>query len=122
MKKVLEEITDFSSKALLCTCKIILENEYCSGFFCRIPFGDKKELVNALFTCHHVLTQKILSSTEHIILQINKKEKKLSLKNRRIYSNPQLDYSCIEILNEDDIEDFYSIDDGNLKKIFSSEL
>ena len=117
----LEIITEFSSKALLCTCKIILKNGYGSGFFCRIPLGDKKELVNVLFTCHHVLTQKILKSSEYIILQINKKEKKLFLKNRRIFSNPQLDYSCIEILDEDDIEDFYSIDDANLKKNFSSE-
>ena len=61
-------ITEFSSKAFLCTCKIILENGYGSGFFCRIPLGDKKELVNALFTCHHVLTQKMLSSSKYITL------------------------------------------------------
>ena len=117
----IEMITEFSSKALICTCKIILENGYGSGFFCRIPLGDKKELVNFLFTCHHVLTQKILASSEYIILQIKKKEIKLPIKNRRIYSNPELDYSCIEILDKDDIEDFYSIDDSSLKKNFSSE-
>ena len=117
----LESIQEFSNKARLCTCKIITDTQHGSGFFCRIPLGDKKELVNVLFTCHHVLTKEILLLSKNIKLEIDKKEKILPIKNRRIYSNPEMDYSCIEILDEDDIEDFYSIDDASLKKKFNPE-
>ena len=119
----LESITEFADKAKSCICKIILDSGYGSGFFCRIPLGKKKELVNFLFTCEHVLSKDSLCSSNYIILEVgNKNEKKLSIKNRRIFSSQELDYSCIEILDEDNIEDFYSIDDGNLKTNFSGDI
>ena len=117
----LESMLEFSEKAKSCTCKIIFNSQHGSGFFCTIPFGAKKELINVLFTCHHVLTKEFILSSNDIKLEINKKEKLLPIKKRRIYSNPEIDYSCIEILDEDDLDDFYSIDDISLKKNFSPE-
>lgn len=119
----LESMQDHLIKAKSCICKIILDQGYGSGFFCRIPLGNKKELVNFLLTCHHVISKENLSLNKKIILEIgNKEEKELFVQNRRIFSNPELDYTCVEILDEDNIEDFYSIDDGSLKTNFSGEF
>ena len=115
-----EAIEMFTSKAKKCTCKILLDSGYGSGFFCRIPLG-KNELINVLATCNHVLNKEILISHENIQIEINKKNKKIPKKGRRIYTNPKLDYTCIEILDDDEIDDFYSIDDINLNKNFSGE-
>ena len=74
-----EAIEEFTSKAKKCTCKILLESGYGSGFFCRIPFG-KTQLINVLITCNHVLNQKILLSSQSIKIEINKKIKKYQKK------------------------------------------
>jgi len=115
-----EAIEEFTSKAKKCTCKILLESGYGSGFFCRIPLS-KTEIIDALITCNHVLTETIILSSQNIKIEINKENKELSKKGRRIFTNPKLDYTCIEILDDDGIDDFYSIDDKNLNKNFSGE-
>ena len=61
----------------------------------------KIELINVLITCNHVLSSKILLSSENIKIEINKKEKVISKKGRRIFTNDKLDYTCIEILDDD---------------------
>ena len=109
----LENIKNFLIKAFSCTCIIKLDSENGAGFFCKIPTGDKKVLINFLFTSNNLLTAEKLSSSKDIIIEIDGKEKKLSLKNRKIYYNSELNYSCIEILNKDKIKGFYSIDELN---------
>ena len=112
------EITKyFLIKASSCICKIKLNSGYGIGFFCKIPLIQKKEILNALIISHHILTKENLLSSNDIIIEVDKKEIKLSKKNRKIYYNSELDYSCIEILKKDKIKDFYTIDESNLKKI-----
>lgn len=108
----LEKIKNFLTKVNLCTCKIKLDSGYGIGFFCKISIREKKE-INFLFTCNHLLPAEKILSSMNIVLEINGKEKKLSLKNRRIYNNSELNYSCIEILNKDKIKSSYSIDESN---------
>ena len=112
----LEKINIFLNKAITCTCKIKLNLRYGIGFFCKLPWGKKNTFKNVLIACHHVLTREDLSSSKDIILEIDKTEIKISKNNRNIYYNPELDYSCIEILNTDNIENFYNIDEFNLRK------
>lgn len=86
------------------------------------PLGKKKDLVNDLFTCNHILTKEILLSSKDIILEIeNNKTIIIPKKHRIIFINSELDYTFIEILDENNLEDFYSIDDGNLKCNFSPD-
>ena len=59
--------------------------------------GQNKELVKLLFTSYHILTEDILLSSNDIIIEYNNNNKVLSKKDRKIYYNPILDYSCIEI-------------------------
>ena len=46
-----------------------------------------------------------------INIEINNTKKELKLENRRIWSDSELDYTCIEILKNDDIKGFLNIDE-----------
>ena len=111
-----DEITmEYIQKAKYSTCYIKnKENNITgSGFFCRIPYTeDKNNFINVLITCEHVLEKDIVFSDESITVIVNNEEKNIPLKKeRKRWSNKDLDFSCIEILNEDNIEDFYLLDD-----------
>jgi hypothetical protein len=106
---------EYIKKAEKSTCYIIntKDNQRGSGFFCKIPYTKEENiLLNVLITCEHVLSKEIVFSHEDIKLIVNDKEKVFSLKKqRKKWSNKEMDYSCIEILKEDNIEDYYRLDD-----------
>ena len=79
----------YIEKARNSTCEIILNNEnYGSGFFCRIPYTENdKLLLNVLLTCEHILTQDIIFSENEIKIKVYDKIKKISLKNRKKWYN-----------------------------------
>ena len=80
-------------------------------YFCRIPYKKNDNLLlNVLLTCEHVLTQDIIFSDNEIKIKVGDEVKNLSLKNRKKWSNKEMVYSCIEILEEDEINDFYNYD------------
>ena len=55
-----EAMSQFIQKARNSTCQIFLEKGYGSGFFCKIPYSENKNiLLNVLITCEHVLKKKI---------------------------------------------------------------
>ena len=120
-----EDILQFMEKAKNSTCIIINEEGYGSGFFCRIPYTeDGNSYLNALLTCQHVLQKEIVSSNDKDIkIIINNEDKIITLKKtRKKWYNEILDYSCIEIKEEDNIDnDFYQIDDLMLEKEYDKE-
>ena len=67
------------------------------------------------------MNQKILLSSQSIKIEINKKNKEISKKGRRIFTNPKLDYTCVEIFDDDEIDYFYFVDDFSLNNNFSGE-
>ena len=71
----LENIKNFLIKAFSCICKIKLDSECGIGFFCKIPFGEKRKLINFLFTCNQILTADILLSSKDIIIELMEKKK-----------------------------------------------
>lgn len=97
------------------SCKIILDNiNYGTGFFAKIfsPIKNNK-IIKVLFTCYHVLRKQFLNSHNVIInIEFNNEKKNIFLKNknRLIWLNENLDYTCIEILDEDNIKEFLKID------------
>ena len=95
------------------SCKIILDNiNYGTGFFAKIlsPF-DNNKIIKVLFTCYHVLRKQFLNSHNVINLEFNNEKRKIFLKSKRlIWLNENLDYTCIEILDEDNINEFLKID------------
>lgn len=119
-----DAMIQYIEKARYATCQILLKNEgYGSGFFCRIPYTKNNNLLlNVLLTCEHVLTQEKILSDNEIKIKVYDEDKIIPLKNRKIWYNKEIDYFCIEILEEDDIKDFYNLDDIILRKDYSNEI
>lgn len=113
----------YIEKARNATCQILLnDGNYGSGFFCRIPYKKNDNLLlNVLLTCEHILTQDIIFSDNEIKIKVGDEVKNLSLKNRKKWSNKEMVYSCIEILEEDEINDFYNYD-TILKNNYTNEM
>ena len=100
-------------KSNAATCKIISESEngkplHGTGFFCIIP-----SLGRFLFTNNHVLNKNSINEGEIIKCRYKDELKKFEIKNRLCFTNEDLDYTCIEILDEDKIEDFFEIENEN---------
>ena len=96
-----------------CVCKIYGENgQKGSGFFCNIPFFDKK--MPFLITNNHVLDESAIRNNKIIELTINNEVKKTIKieKTRTRYTNKQLDATFLEIKSDiDDIYDFMELDE-----------
>ena len=85
-----------------------------SGFFCMIndPNIDFKY---ALFTNNHVLDKESIKIGERISLEYKSEKKNFLLdENRKVFTNEELDYTCIEIKKEDNFKDFFLIDENIL--------
>ena len=100
-------------KSNAATCKIISQSEngrplHGTGFFCEIP-----SLGKFLFTNNHVLNKNSINEGEIIKCRYKYELKKFEIKNRLCFTNEDLDYTCIEILDEDKIEDFFEIENEN---------
>ena len=97
-------------------CKIISENNKGeplkgSGFFCEL---ENYPIKYALFTNHHIFNDIKVGKIINIEYLTDKvyKEKKIKIdENRRVYTNEELDYTCIELFESDDIKDYFKIDE-----------
>ena len=102
-------------KSKVATCKIISEENgkplHGIGFFCKIPLEGK--IMKVLFTNNHILNKNSIKEGEIFKCRYKDELKKLEIKNRKYFKNEELDYTCIEILNEDKIEDFFEIENEN---------
>ena len=98
-----------------CIFKIYISNKGYeikgSGFFCLIPFHNKKFPV--IITNNHVLDEKILEKEKFISLELNNLIKKIQINdNRKIYTNRNYDITIIEIIPEkDNIFNFLELDE-----------
>ena len=107
-------ISVFLSKAKKAICEIKMPNGFGSGFFCRIPYTHNNNiLLPALITCNHVLNRDSINS-KNIEIIINGESKSISLGQRKIWTDKELDFTCIEIKEEDNIKTFYTLDDDVL--------
>ena len=117
-KKELTELFE-KDKAM---CKITYETldkkqGKASGFFCKM---NKFPIRYALFTNNHVLNESSIEIDKNIYFEYleksssnlyNIKEKKLKItENRKVFTNKELDYTCIELLESDGIYDFFEIE------------
>ena len=95
-------------------CKIIIKNkneiQYGTGFFCEIN-DDKIPFKKALFTANHVLDENSIEFNKVIEIEYLGEIKKIQITNDRTkFTNKIFDYTCIEILNMDKINNFFRID------------
>ena len=87
------------------TCKIISLKVEGSGFFCKIG----KE--SFLFTNNHVIDENFINNNNKLVTIYKKQEKIFQLYDRKKITNINLDFTMIEIKYEDNISDFFEIDD-----------
>ena len=84
-----------------CICKIYKEdNIKASGFFCKIPFPDENNLITVLITNNHVLGKTDIEKDKVIKLSINNEKEGKNIiidKKRKVFTNPKLDVTIIEI-------------------------
>ena len=59
-KKVIEQMKKY-------ICNISVDKCYCSGFFCKIPFPDKDNMLKVLITTSVTIDEKILYKEDQII-------------------------------------------------------
>lgn len=84
------------------------KNKWGICFSCEIPDPDKKDnVIKVLFSCYHV----IKDLNEISISSHQKEEIKINLKDgrRRCWLDKEMDYVCIEILEEDNISNYLSV-------------
>ena len=93
-------------KKLNATCKILNSNGTSkgTGFFCEIKLNNK--LTKVLFTNNHVLND----YNSNIKIEYDRDIIKLKKENRFFYTNEDLDYSCIEILDSDNFNNYFKVD------------
>ena len=85
-----------------------------TGFFCKIENIDNFPIKYGLFINNHILNEDNIGNIINIEYIENNniyKEKKIIIdKKRKIYTNKELDYTCIEIYETDDINEYFKID------------
>ena len=95
-------------------CKITIGENRGTGFFCKIPFPDKNNMLSVFITNNHVINKDILykddSKIEIDIMEENN-TKIINLNNRKKYTNEEYDITIIEIKDEDNINNYLELDD-----------
>jgi len=98
-----------------CICKIMQEIEIegekklksGTGFFFKIPDINFKMFI----TNNHVINKEILEKSKKLNIEIEEEEKEINLVLKRYkMTNEDLDFTVIEILNKDNINNFLEVD------------
>ena len=115
-QKILEQMNN-------CICKIKINNKQATGFFCKIPFPNKKNMKKVLITNNHIINQDLLyNNYTQIELSIKEYSKMISinLKDRLKYTNKVYDITIIELKENDNINNYLELDDFILDDIVTN--
>ena len=102
-KKDLKRIIEQMEKSV---CKIICDDGFGTGFFCKIPFPDNSKLLPMLVTNYHILGNDINNNKIiNISLDDDKVEHIIDLsQHRKKYCDSTYDISMIEIITKDNLD------------------
>ena len=90
-------------------CKIKINNGSGTGFFCQIELNNKK--MKCLFTNNHVLNISNIEIGSKIkFLHQNRIKTIEIIKKRFVCTNKKLDYTCIEIFDDENFDNYFIID------------
>ena len=114
---ILESVTIPSMEKILfqmknCICKIKVKGASGTGFFCMIPIENKKLVF--LITSYQLLNEKYFNNNNNkinILYNDYKDAKEIDLDKERIkYFNKKYDIAIIEILKNDEINNYLELD------------
>ena len=90
-------------------CKLITGSG--TGFFCKFTVNGRT--MKGLFTNNHVLKEDLIKENSIIQLRHNDAIKEIKITSNRFKcTNEELDYTCIQILDNEDYNNFLEIDDN----------
>ena len=90
-------------------CKLITGSG--TGFFCKFTVNDRT--MKALFTNNHVLKEDLIKENSIIQLRHNDAIKEIKITSNRFKcTNEDLEYTFIEIFDNEDYNNFFEIDDN----------
>ena len=97
-----------------CVCKFEIKKEKATGFFCKIPFPDKNNMLKVFIANDNIVDERITK----IEIEINKDNyiKEFNLKDRLKY-NKDFEITIIEIKEEDKINDYLELDDNIINNV-----
>ena len=104
-----------------CICKIkVEENKYGTGFFCEIPFPDKKKMLPVLITNNHIINK--FNANISLLKKKDKDWKNIKLLNDRyLYTNEAYDITIIEIKPIDENKNFLKLDKTLIDDIITED-
>ena len=94
-------------------CKIKIEGEQGTGFFCKIPYPDKNNILPVFITNNHLINEALLYRKDSKIsldIKSEKEPKLINLNNRLKYTSIEYDITIIEIKDNDNIKNFLKLD------------
>ena len=96
------------------------KNEQCPGFFCKIPFPDKNNMISVFITSNYIINK--LYDSEELLIENNEEKNLLKLKNRIRYMNKLYNITIIEIKEEDNIniKNYLELDDEIINNILNN--
>ena len=92
-------------------CKLISDSgtPLGTGFFCQTKIKNKT--IKFLLTCNHVLGKSKIQIGSIIQLKDKDSTKNIKITNNRfVCSNEELDYTCIEIFDNENFDNYFEID------------
>ena len=90
-------------------CKLITGSG--TGFFCKFTVNGRT--MKGLFTNNHVLKEDLIKENSIIELRHNDEIKEIKITSNRFKcTNEELDYTCIEIFDNKDYNNYFEIDDN----------
>ena len=95
-----------------------------TGFFCKIPFPNRENMLPVFITNHHLINEDILNKDDgkiQIKIKKDNDEKIISIKDRLKYTNEKYDTTIIEIKEKDGIKDFLELDEGIINHIINNK-
>ena len=105
-------------------CKIKIGDEQDSGFFCKIPFPDKNNMLPVLMTNNFNINRELLykkDSKIKISIKESNESKVIDLNNRRKYTNSEYGITIIETKEADNINDYLELDDIIINDILNND-
>ena len=111
-----EKLKNIINKGEKCVVKILIEDENNykiasgTGFFCKLPI--RNNYLNILLTNNHIINKEFLKKEKELKIEYLKQLKIINLKgNRLIFTNIEYDFTIIEILKEDLINEFFEVEE-----------
>ena len=105
-------------------CKFKIGNNQGTGFFCKIPFPNKENMLPVFITNNHLIGEDLLNDEDekiYIKTKENNEMKNISFNNRMKYTNKEYDVTIIEIKEKNEIDDYMELDERILKDIIDNK-